>query len=97
MKKKQCILLLSFSLVFSTLAPSIIYAEENEILTDEVLEPDTGEISESSESELMENNTSISIDSIQQVELDTPVTMEEQAAVQELADAEGVEWGRSWL
>ena len=89
MKKKQCILLLSFSLVFSTLAPSIIYAEENEILTDEVLESDTGEISES---EVMENNTSISIDSIQQVELDTPVTMEEQAAVQELADAEDVKW-----
>ena len=48
--------------------------------------------SQIAESELKEDNTSISIESIQSVELNTPVTAEEQAAVQELADTEDAEW-----
>ena len=91
MKKKSCMLLLSLSLVLSNLTPVMAYAEENEILTEESLEMNSND-SETTASESAEEDAAISIDSIQQVELDTPVTMEEQAAVQELADAEGVEW-----
>ena len=38
MKKKSFMLLLSASLVFSMLTPSMIYAEENEILVEESME-----------------------------------------------------------
>lgn len=91
MKKKSCMLLLSLSLVLSNLTPVMAYAEENEILTEESLEMNSND-SETTAPESAEEDAAISIDSIQQVELDTPVTMEEQAAVQELADTEGVEW-----
>ena len=91
MKKKSCMLLLSLSLVLSNLTPVMAYAEENEILTEESLEMNSNN-SETTAPESEEEDAAISIDSIQQVELDTPVTMEEQAAVQELADTEGVEW-----
>ena len=91
MKKKSCMLLLSLSLVLSNLTPVMAYAEENEILTEEPLEMNSND-SETTAPESAEEDAAISIDSIQQVELDTPVTMEEQAAVQELADTEGVEW-----
>ena len=83
MKKKSCMLLLSFSLVFSTFAPAMTYAEENEILAEESVETSDND-SQVTESELKEDNASISIESIQSVELNTPVTAEEQAAVQEL-------------
>ena len=91
MKKKSCMLLLSLSLVLSNLTPVMAYAEENEILTEEPLEMNSND-SETTAPESAEEDAAISIDSIQQVELNTPVTMEEQAAVQELADTEGVEW-----
>lgn len=91
MKKKSCMLLLSFSLVFSTFAPAMTYAEENEILAEESVETSDND-SQVTESELKEDNASISIESIQSVELNTPVTAEEQAAVQELADTEDAEW-----
>lgn len=91
MKKKSCMLLLSFSLVFSTFAPAMTYAEENEILAEESVETNDND-SQVTGSELTEDNTSISIESIQSVELNAPVTAEEQAAVQELADAQDVEW-----
>lgn len=91
MKKKSCMLLLSLSLVLSNLTPVMAYAEENEILTEESLEMNSND-SETTAPESAEEDAAISIDSIQQVELNTPVTMEEQAAVQELADTEGVEW-----
>ncbi len=91
MKKKSCMLLLSLSLVLSNLAPVMGYAEENEILTEDSVEINDND-SQIAESELKEDNTSISIESIQSVELNTPVTAEEQAAVQELADTQDVEW-----
>ena len=91
MKKKSCMLLLSLSLVLSNLAPVMGYAEENEILTEDSVEINDND-SQIAESELKEDNTSISIESIQSVELNTPVTAEEQAAVQELADTEDAEW-----
>ena len=84
-------LLLSLSLVLSNLAPVMGYAEENEILTEDSVEINDND-SQIAESELKEDNTSISIESIQSVELNTPVTAEEQAAVQELADTEDAEW-----
>ena len=91
MKKKSCMLLLSLSLVLSNFTPVMAYAEENEILTEEPLEMNSND-SETTAPESAEEDAAISIDSIQQVELNAPVTMEEQAAVQELADTEGVEW-----
>lgn len=91
MKKKSCMLLLSLSLVLSNLTPVMAYAEENEILTEESLEMNSND-SETTAPESSEEDAAISIDSIQQVELNTPVTMEEQAAVQELADTQDVEW-----
>ena len=91
MKRKKCILLLSASLVFSTLTPSMIYAEENEILAEESVEmtDDNGKVVESESSE---DHTSISIESIQPVELSTSDTTEERAAVQEMADTESSQW-----
>ncbi len=47
---------------------------------------------EVTQSELPEDNTSISIESIQPVELNASDTMEEQAAVQEMADTEESQW-----
>ena len=91
MKKKSCMLLLSLSLVLSNLTPVMAYAEENEILTEEPLEMNSND-SETTAPESAEEDAAISIDSIQQVELNAPVTMEEQAAVQELADTQDVEW-----
>ena len=84
-------LILSASLVFSMLASSMTYAEENEILMEESMEAynDDGEVTQS---ELPEDNTSISIESIQPVELNASDTMEEQAAVQEMADTEESQW-----
>lgn len=93
MKKKSFMLLLSASLVFSMLTPSMIYAEENEILVEESMETDgndnDGEIMGA---ESAEDNVAISIESIQSMELDVPATAEEQLAVQELAGAEENQW-----
>ena len=93
MKKKSFMLLLSASLVFSMLTPSMIYAEENEILVEESMETDgndnDGEIMGAEKSE---DNVAISIESIQSMELDVPATAEEQLAVQELAGAEENQW-----
>ena len=91
MKKKSCMLLLSLSLVLSNLTPVMAYAEENEILTEESLEMNSND-SETTAPESAEEDAAISIESIQPVELNAPVTAEEQAVVQELADTEGVEW-----
>ena len=91
MKKKSCMLLLSLSLVLSNLTPVMAYAEENEILTEESLEMNSND-SETTAPESAEEDAAISIESIQPVELNAPVTMEEQAAVQELADTQDVEW-----
>ena len=93
MKKKSFMLLLSASLVFSMLTPSMIYAEENEILVEESMETNgndnDGEIMGA---ESAEDNVAISIESIQSMELDVPATAEEQLAVQELAGAEENQW-----
>ena len=93
MKKKSFMLLLSASLVFSMITPSMIYAEENEILVEESMETDgndnDGEIMGA---ESAEDNVAISIESIQSMELDVPATAEEQLAVQELAGAEENQW-----
>lgn len=91
MKKKSCMLLLSLSLVLSNLTPVMAYAEENEILTEESLEMNSND-SETTAPESAEEDAAISIESIQPVELNAPVTAEEQAVVQELADTQDVEW-----
>ena len=93
MKKKSCMLLLSASLVFSMLTPSMIYAEENEILVEESVETNSNDNDgEITGAESTEDNAAISIESIQTVELNVSTTAEEQSAVQELADTQDVEW-----
>lgn len=89
MRNKSCMLLLSLSLVLSNLSPIMSYAEENEILTEETVEQD---VHKNEESEETESSASISIESIQTVELNASVTEEEQAAVRELTDMQDVEW-----